>query len=138
MDAFVIQGGRRLKGRVTVDGSKNASLPLMAAALLADGPVELADVPPLSDIDNMSSLLRELGCEVQHGEDRSMRISVVDEMNSHARYDVVRTMRASVCVLGPLVAKRGEQLVSMPGGCAIGERPVDIHLRGLEALGAEV
>ncbi|MDH3584638.1 MAG: UDP-N-acetylglucosamine 1-carboxyvinyltransferase [Phycisphaerae bacterium] len=138
MDAFVIHGGRRLRGTVTVSGSKNASLPLMAAALLAEGPVTLEDVPHLSDVANMVKLLRELGCEVSHEPQQPMKLRVVDEMNSHARYDVVRTMRASICVLGPLLAKRGEALVSMPGGCAIGDRPVDLHLRGLAALGAEI
>ncbi len=138
MDAFVIEGGARLKGTVAVNGSKNAALPIMAAALLAEGPVTVADVPDLSDIRNMIKLLGELGCDVQRQPDGTIRLETVDEMNSHARYDIVRTMRASVCVLGPLLAKRGRATVSMPGGCAIGERPIDLHLRGLEALGAEV
>ncbi len=138
MDAFVIEGGRRLKGNVTVNGSKNASLPIMAAALLADGPCTITDVPDLSDIRNMIKLLGELGCHAERQGDGSIRLETVDEMSSHARYDIVRTMRASVCVLGPLLAKRGKAIVSMPGGCAIGERPIDLHLRGLEALGAEV
>ena len=138
MDAFVIQGGKRLKGTVRVSGSKNASLPLMAAALLSEEPVVLRDVPRLSDIDNMGRLLRELGCEVDHGDDGVMRLAVTDEGRSEARYDVVRTMRASICVLGPLLAKRGEAMVSLPGGCAIGDRPVDLHLRGMEALGADL
>jgi UDP-N-acetylglucosamine 1-carboxyvinyltransferase len=138
MDAFIIKGGKRLKGTVQVGGSKNASLPLMAAALMTEDPVILDDVPHLSDIGNMVRLLGELGCEAIHGEDGQMRMAVEDESNSHARYDVVRTMRASVCVLGPLLAKRGEAMVSMPGGCAIGERPIDLHLRGLEALGADI
>ena len=138
MDAFLIHGGKRLKGATQVSGSKNASLPLMAAALLADGPVVLHDVPHLSDIQNMARLLRELGCEVEHDENGTMRLEVVDEGNSHARYDVVRTMRASVCVLGPLLGKRGNVLFSMPGGCAIGDRPIDLHLRGMAGLGADV
>jgi len=138
MDAFEIEGGRRLKGRMRVNGSKNAALPLMAATLLAEGPITLRDVPNLSDIDNMARLLRELGCEVRRGPDGAMHLEVTDEMNSHARYDIVRTMRASICVLGPLLAKRGRAQVSMPGGCAIGERPIDLHLRGLRALGAEI
>lgn len=138
MDAFVVNGGRRLKGTVRVGGAKNASLPLMAAALLADGPVTLHDVPHLSDIENMVRLLRELGCEVEHTPDGTMRINVVDNTKNHARYEVVRTMRASICVMGPLLGKRGEAIVSMPGGCAIGDRPVDLHLRGMEAMGAEV
>lgn len=137
MDAFVIRGGRRLKGKVRVSGSKNASLPLMAAALLADEPVTLRDVPVLSDISNMENLLAELGVKVSR-DNAAVKLEVIDEMTSHARYEVVRTMRASICVLGPLLAKRGEALISMPGGCAIGDRPVDLHLRGMEALGANV
>ncbi len=138
MDAFVIQGGKRLKGSVSISGSKNACLPIMAAALLADGPLKLRSVPGLSDIGNMARLLDELGCEVHRSASGEMDIEAVDEGNSHARYDIVRTMRASICVLGPMLAKRGRATVAMPGGCAIGERPVDIHLRGLRALGAEI
>ncbi len=138
MDAFVIEGGRRLKGRVSVNGSKNAALPIMAAALLADGPLTLHDVPDLSDIQNMARLLGELGCKVAFTDDGHMRLEVIDDLNCQARYDIVRTMRASICVLGPLLAKRGKATVSMPGGCAIGERPIDLHLRGLRQLGAEI
>lgn len=138
MDAFVIRGGRRLKGTIRIHGSKNAALPQMAAALLTDAPCVLHDVPDLSDITNMARLLDELGCDIEHGDDRSMRLHATDASRCEARYDIVRTMRASVCVLGPLLAKRGHAVVSMPGGCAIGERPIDLHLRGLEALGAEI
>jgi len=138
MDAFVIEGGKRLKGTVRVNGSKNAALPIMAASLLAEGPITLRDVPDLSDINNMCRLLGELGCTSTREEDGTLKLEVIDEMNSHARYDIVRTMRASICVLGPLLAKRGKVTVSMPGGCAIGERPIDLHLRGLEALGADI
>ncbi|MEM1424732.1 MAG: UDP-N-acetylglucosamine 1-carboxyvinyltransferase, partial [Planctomycetota bacterium] len=116
----------------------NAALPLMAAALLTDEPVTLRNVPRLADIANMRRLLHELGCDEDHDEAGDVRLKVTDASGSHARYDIVRTMRASVCVLGPMLAKRGSARVSMPGGCAIGERPVDLHLRGLEALGARV
>jgi UDP-N-acetylglucosamine 1-carboxyvinyltransferase len=142
---FVISGGNRLCGSLSVKGSKNAALPLMAAALLTDQPVHLTDVADLADIDNMRRLLLELGCKVDFTppEDAAvpggtMLIHPEDESLSHARYDVVRTMRASICVLGPMLARRGFARVSMPGGCAIGDRPVDLHLRGLEALGAEI
>ena len=138
MDAFIIDGGRRLKGRVSVNGSKNAALPIMAAALLTDEPLVLRDVPILRDIANLQRLLTELGCPSTHDESGVMRLEATDTSNSHARYDIVRTMRASICVLGPLLAKRGVARVSMPGGCAIGERPVDLHLRGLAALGANI
>ncbi len=139
MDAFVIKGGRRLRGTVRIHGSKNASLPLMAAALLTDDRVTLHDVPDLSDIRNMERLLQSLGCEVSHDTDgRVVIIGVSDASKSLAHYDIVRTMRAGICVLGPLLAKRGRAKVSMPGGCAIGDRPVDLHLRGLRALGAKI
>ena len=137
MDAFSIHGGQRLTGSISVDGSKNASLPLLAAALLTQEKVQFNCVPNLSDISNMGRLLEELGCNViRDGEQVS--VTSVDETQSHARYDIVRTMRASVCVLGPLLARRGVVRVSMPGGCAFGDRPIDLHLRGLEALGAKI
>ena len=137
MDAFRIQGGSRLTGRMTVDGSKNATLPLMAAALMADGPVRLRRTPELSDIANMARLLRELGCDVD-GDYGDITINTLDSTQTHARYDIVRTMRASICVLGPLLARRKRAAVSMPGGCAFGARPVDLHLHGLKALGAKI
>jgi len=136
MDVFVIEGGRRLSGRLRVNGSKNAALPLMAASLLTDDPLVLRDAPELSDIRNMTRLLGELGVEGER--DGALTLTPTGEDRSHARYDIVRTMRASICVLGPLLAKRGSARVSLPGGCAIGQRPVDLHLRGLEALGAEI
>lgn len=144
MHSFVIHGGRRLEGRVRVNGSKNAALPLMAAALLTDQPLTLRDVPALADIANMRRLLAELGCEGEPlapsagATSQTLRLHTRDASNSHARYDIVRTMRASICVLGPLLAARGHARVSMPGGCSIGERPVDLHLRGLKALGADI
>jgi UDP-N-acetylglucosamine 1-carboxyvinyltransferase len=141
MDAFVIRGGKRLRGRVRINGSKNAALPLMAAALLTDEPVTLKGVPDLLDISNMCKLLTELGCDVQrtpNGQGQTITIQVKDPTQSIASYDIVRTMRASICTLGPLVAKRGTARVSMPGGCAIGARPVDLHIRGIKMLGAQV
>ncbi|MCX5691410.1 MAG: UDP-N-acetylglucosamine 1-carboxyvinyltransferase [Planctomycetota bacterium] len=144
MDTFVIEGGRRLSGRVRINGSKNAALPLLAAALLTDQPVRLRDVPNLADIKNMIRLLGELGCrrsdEPSDGTfgDGTVTVQSLDESMSHARYDIVRTMRASICTLGPMLARRGFAQISLPGGCAIGERPVDLHLRGLAALGAQI
>lgn len=137
MDAFRIQGGTRLAGRIAVDGSKNAALPLMAAALLTDEPITLRRVPDLSDIANMSRLLDELGCAVS-GTHGTITLRTQDTSATRARYDIVKTMRASICVLGPLLARRGRAEISMPGGCVFGDRPVDLHLRGLEALGAKV
>ena len=137
MDAFRIHGGARLSGRIAIDGSKNASLPLMAAALLTDEPVTLRRVPDLSDISNMAGLLGELGCRVE-GRHGTITITATDPDLTHARYEIVRTMRASICVLGPMLAKRKQASVAMPGGCAFGARPVDLHLKGLTALGARI
>jgi UDP-N-acetylglucosamine 1-carboxyvinyltransferase len=140
MDTFVIDGGRRLEGTVQINGAKNAALPLMAAALLTNEPLVLRDVPPLADIRNLQRLLAELGClrTNEHEIGQTLRLRTADESHSHAPYEIVRTMRAGICVLGPLLAKRGEARVSLPGGCSIGDRPVDLHLRGMEALGAEI
>jgi UDP-N-acetylglucosamine 1-carboxyvinyltransferase len=142
MDSFVIEGGKRLSGRVRINGSKNAALPILAAALLTTEPVTIRDVPALDDIANMLRLLEKLGCgQVPQGASDSagvVRLRTTDEAASHAPYEIVRTMRASICTLGPLLAKRRFARVSLPGGCAIGERPVDLHLRGLRALGAEI
>jgi UDP-N-acetylglucosamine 1-carboxyvinyltransferase len=205
MDAFVIQGGRPLRGSVRIHGSKNAALPLMAASLLTDQPVTLHDVPDLADIRNMLRLLESLGVSIMRGRtpgpppaqpkpaaaaaapktpdaeyagpyqglnelnksakpkappatapkpssERSegpdqaqdqttggaLNLHATDPTKSLAHYEIVRTMRAGICVLGPLLGARGEAKVSMPGGCAIGDRPVDLHLRGLRALGAQI
>ncbi|MEM1210773.1 MAG: UDP-N-acetylglucosamine 1-carboxyvinyltransferase, partial [Planctomycetota bacterium] len=143
MDTFVINGGRPLRGTVRINGSKNAALPLMAAALLTDHPLTLQGVPDLADTRNMSRLLKRLGIDVTHTppEDQqpsSLNLSPHDPSPTAAPYDIVRTMRAGICVLGPMLAKRRAARVSMPGGCAIGDRPVDLHLRGLRALGAEI
>jgi len=139
VDSFVIEGGRRLEGTLRVNGSKNAALPLLAATLLTDQPIAFRDVPDLSDIRNMWRLLKELGVEVTPGEgDGAFGVQSVDESADHARYEIVSTMRASICVLGPMLARRGSARISLPGGCAIGDRPVDLHLRGLRALGAQI
>jgi UDP-N-acetylglucosamine 1-carboxyvinyltransferase len=137
MDSFRIQGGRRLAGRIQIEGSKNATLPLMAAALCTDGTLTLRNVPCLSDISNMTELLRQLGVDVD-GDCGTVKMRVADPNQIHAKYDIVKKMRASICVLGPMLARRRRARVSMPGGCAFGERPVDLHLRGLEALGAKI
>ena len=138
MDKLVINGGNRLKGTLEISGSKNAALPIMAAALLAEGPSTIRRVPDLADIRSMMELLSDLGVSVKRGPDGVLQMNVEDDACSHAQYDRVRKMRASICVLGPLLAKRKCARVSMPGGCAIGSRPVDLHLRGLKALGAEI
>jgi UDP-N-acetylglucosamine 1-carboxyvinyltransferase len=136
MDSLEIIGGKRLRGTVAVSGSKNSALPIMAACLLADGPCRLHKVPELSDIAHMVKVLEVLGARVRRERDGAMTIEVVDDSNCHAPYDLVRKMRASVCVMGPLLGKRRKARVSQPGGCNIGDRPIDIHLRGFRALGA--
>ncbi|MBK9128101.1 MAG: UDP-N-acetylglucosamine 1-carboxyvinyltransferase [Phycisphaerales bacterium] len=138
MPYFEIHGGNRLRGRTRVSGAKNAALPIMAAALLCEGEVILRDVPRVSDVHFLAELLTKLGLEVEWRADGSLRLCVRDEMNCKAEYDIVRKMRASICVLGPLLAKRRQAQVSMPGGCAIGDRPIDIHLRAFKSLGAEI
>ena len=139
MDAFVVTGVKRLKGRVRAGGAKNAALPIMAAALLADSPVRLKNVPNLADIRTMTRLLRELGMRVER-EERSgdLILETADPSRITAPYSIMRTMRAGICVLGPLAARRGKAIVSLPGGCNIGDRPVDLHMKGLRALGAKI
>jgi UDP-N-acetylglucosamine 1-carboxyvinyltransferase len=139
MDSILVRGGRRLHGRIPISGAKNACLALMPAALLSDEPLTLTNAPRLSDIRTMGQLLESLGCEVaslQAG--RVLVVGAQSIANHRADYDIVRKMRASILVLGPMLARDGHAVVSLPGGCAIGARPVDLHLQGLEALGAEL
>ena len=142
MDKLRIAGGKRLTGTIPIGGAKNAALPLMCAALLTDGELTLKHVPRLADIDTMTSLLVQHGVTVTlkngDGGGFTMRLKADGVANTTAPYDLVRKMRASVLVLGPLVARHGQARVSLPGGCAIGTRPIDLHLKGLQALGADV
>ncbi len=138
MDKFVVEGGVSLKGRVTAAGAKNAVLPMMAAALLGDGPVRLTRSPRLSDVATMFEVLKDLGCDGQQHADGTIELVCPNTPNVHAPWEQVRKMRASVCVLGPLTARAGRAEVSLPGGCVFGVRPIDVHLKGLEALGAKV
>jgi len=138
MDIFEIEGGTRLRGRVAISGAKNAALPIMAASLLTDEQSVIRSVPDLADIRHLSDLLATLGAEVARDDAGVVRIRVADESNCMADYESVRRMRASICVLGPLLAKRGRAKVSMPGGCAIGDRPINLHLQGMAALGAKL
>ncbi|MHB8765953.1 MAG: UDP-N-acetylglucosamine 1-carboxyvinyltransferase [Deferrisomatales bacterium] len=137
MDAIVIEGGRPLNGTVAVSPAKNSVLPLMAAALLAPGASRLRRVPGLADVRTLTRLLGHLGVGVE-ADDGGLRIDAADVAGREAPYDLVKTMRAAVLVLGPLVGRFGRARVSLPGGCAIGARPIDQHLKGLEALGATV
>jgi UDP-N-acetylglucosamine 1-carboxyvinyltransferase len=138
MDRIVVQGGARLEGEIAASGSKNATLALMAAALLGEGESELGNVPRLRDVDAMLELLRALGARADWSGAHSLRIDGSSVSNPEAPYDLVRKMRASFMVLGPLLARFGTARVSEPGGCAIGVRPIDQHLKGLEALGSKV
>jgi len=138
MDIFRIEGPVRLSGSVTVSGSKNASLPIMAATMLAAGKSTLAGIPHLSDIFVCTKLLGELGCKVTRESEGRMCIDATTVDNPVGEYEIVRRMRASICILGPLLARCGRAEVSMPGGCAIGDRPVNLHIKGLRSLGAEI
>ncbi len=135
---FEINGGTRLRGSVRVSGAKNAALPIMAASILCEGEVLLRDVPRVSDVLSLCELLAKLGVDSDWRDDNTLRLVSRDEMNCKAEYDIVRKMRASICVLGPLLAKRRHAQVAMPGGCAIGDRPVNLHVRAMQQLGADV
>ena len=138
MDRIRVVGGKKLSGKLRVSGAKNASLPAMAATLLADEPILLQNVPDVWDVATMRRLLAELGTEVSRPSPNELELRTRKIASHEAAYDLVKTMRASVLVLGPLVARAGRARVSMPGGCAIGARPIDEHLSALEKLGARV
>jgi UDP-N-acetylglucosamine 1-carboxyvinyltransferase len=138
MDTIIIEGGVPLKGRVRVSGAKNAALPILAATLLVEGEVRLEGVPDLRDVRTMIGLLQELGSAVERNSDGSLTLAVADQSAVEAPYRIVKEMRASFCVLGPLLVRRGRAQVSMPGGCNLGVRPVDLHLKGFKALGARI
>jgi UDP-N-acetylglucosamine 1-carboxyvinyltransferase len=144
MDRIIIRGGKRLEGRIPISGAKNAALTLLPCALLTDEPLTLRNLPRLADVDSFGHLLNQLGVSTtvegakpdEFGRVMTLRASNI--ASTIAPYDIVRKMRASILVLGPLLARTGEATVSLPGGCAIGTRPVDLHLKALEALGAEI
>ncbi len=139
MDSIVVTGGSELTGQIPIAGAKNACLALMPATLLTEEPLTLMNAPRLSDIKTMTLLLQSLGSEVQSlADERVIAMSSLGPLSTTADYDIVRKMRASNLVLGPLLAREGEAVVSLPGGCAIGARPMDIHITALEALGAEI
>ena len=137
MDKLLIQGGHRLSGEIAISGAKNAALPILCAGLLTADTVSLGNVPRLQDVATMLKLLGQMGLQVvQDGENVTLNGSAIDKLE--APYEMVKTMRASILVLGPLLARFGEARVSLPGGCAIGSRPVDQHIKGLQAMGAEI
>ena len=137
MDRFLIRGGHGLAGSVGVSGAKNAALPILAASLLSAEALELSNVPQLQDVRTMQRLLAGMGVDIER-EGSRMRLQARNVVSVEAPYDLVKTMRASILVLGPLLGRFGEARVSLPGGCAIGQRPVDQHIKGLEAMGAQI
>ena len=137
MDKLLIQGQKRLNGEVTISGAKNAALPILTASILTDGKLTLTNVPRLNDILTTQKLLKVLGVEVESHQDEFI-LSAHSIKSFDAPYDLVKTMRASILVLGPLLARFGQATVSLPGGCAIGSRPVDLHIKGLKAMGAKI
>ncbi|MEN9550082.1 MAG: UDP-N-acetylglucosamine 1-carboxyvinyltransferase [Pseudomonadota bacterium] len=138
MDKLIIQGGHSLNGEIEISGAKNAALPELCAALLTAQPVVLRNVPKLQDVSTMLKLIRNMGVTCTHGEDGTVHLDAGALNNPEAPYEMVKTMRASVLALGPLLARFGEARVSLPGGCAIGSRPVDQHIKGLQAMGAQI
>ena len=136
MDKIIIEGGKKLKGEIAISGSKNAALPIIVSSLLTEGWNTVYNVPDLMDVRTIKRLLVGLGVKIEEGE--NLRINAGTISNCEASYDLVKTMRASILVLGPLVARMGRASVSLPGGCAIGARPVNLHLKALQALGAEI
>ena len=137
MDKLIVEGGHRLSGTVNISGSKNASLPILAAALLTDEPVRISRVPDVSDTNYMIQILSQLGASVERSSG-TVRIESPDGISSSASYEQVRKMRASICLLGPIMARMKRCTLPLPGGCVIGDRPVDLHLRAIQALGARV
>src|SRR2546430_12126903 len=137
MDCMVLQGGRRLTGEVSISGAKNAALPILASILLGKGTCTLINVPAVRDVLTMSKVLTHLGASVEARGDR-YTITLTGVASCKAPYELVKTMRASVLVLGPLLARWGEAIVALPGGCAIGARPINLHLAALEKMGAEI
>jgi UDP-N-acetylglucosamine 1-carboxyvinyltransferase len=137
MDKLLITGGNRLSGDIVISGAKNAALPILCAGLLTSDTVQLSNVPHLQDVNTMLKLLRQMGLRIEQDGDRlALNGAAIDKCE--APYELVKTMRASILVLGPLIARFGEAKVSLPGGCAIGSRPVDQHIKGLQAMGAEI
>lgn len=138
MEKMVIEGGRQLKGVVEVNGSKNAALPILASCILLDGETNLENVPNLTDVKTLCTILNELGLKITSKGNNSLNVCVGDSSSITASYEFVRKMRGSICVLGPLVGKRKKARVSLPGGCVIGNRAIDLHIKGLKALGAQI
>lgn len=137
-EKLVIEGGQRLKGSISVNGAKNTALPILAACILTKGACCIKDIPNLTDVAIMQDTLEELGLKVEHLEDGSVQVGTIAVDRITAPYELVNAMRGSICVLGPLLAARGAARVALPGGCVIGQRPIDLHLKGLRAMGADI
>ena len=138
MDKLLIEGGIPLDGEVRISGAKNAALPILAATLLADGPTTIGNIPHLHDITTTMELLGRMGVELTVDERMHITVDAGPIREFYAPYELVKTMRASILVLGPLLARFGEAVVSLPGGCAIGSRPVNLHISGLKKMGADI
>ena len=138
MDKLIIQGGKPLTGELRISGAKNAALPILAATLLTDERVTIGNLPHLNDVTTMIKLLGSMGVTLTMGDQQGLEVNARTISEFAAPYELVKTMRASILVLGPMVARFGRAHVSFPGGCAIGSRPVDLHLMGLEAMGATI
>ena len=138
MDKFLIRGNGPLEGSVRISGAKNAVLPILSATLLGNSPSVISNVPHLNDVTTTMSLLGRLGCQLTMGDNMQVEVDPTTINDYTAAYELVRTMRASILVLGPLVARYGQAQVSLPGGCAIGARPVNLHIEGLQKLGADI
>src|SRR5258708_38850479 len=138
MEQLIIKGGIPLNGEIPISGAKNAALPILAASLLSGHPVQISNIPHLQDVTTIVSLLGQMGVRITLDERSNIEVDASRLASFHAPYELVRTMRASVLVLGPLLSRFGKAEVSLPGGCAIGSRPVDQHLKGLMAMGAEM
>jgi UDP-N-acetylglucosamine 1-carboxyvinyltransferase len=138
MEKLIIQGQNPLNGEIKISGAKNAALPILAGSILSNSPIQISNIPHLQDVTTIVSLLGQMGADITLDERSNIEVNAGKLASVHAPYELVRTMRASVLVLGPLLSRFGEAEVSLPGGCAIGTRPVDQHLKGMQAMGAEM
>src|SRR3990167_10138669 len=138
MEKLIIKGNIPLNGEIRISGAKNAALPILAGSLLSQYPIKISNIPHLQDVTTIVSLISQMGVHITLDERSNIEVDAKGLASFHAPYELVRTMRASVLVLGPLLGRLGKAEVSLPGGCAIGTRPVDQHLKGMEALGAEI
>ena len=138
MDKLLIKGKKELNGEITASGAKNSALPVLAASLLADSPMKVGNLPHLNDVTTMIELLGSMGIDIMLNEDMDVYVDPSSIKNLNARYELVKTMRASILVLGPLLAKFNEARVALPGGCAIGSRPVNLHIEAMRRMGANI